>query len=173
MLMSTLAGLASCNAKPIKKGIAMSKSVSQPDSTATGVLGKSLNEVLFSPTKVNVYKLKMKERVGKDDVEVDDHVVRDTLLAELSSEETAILQYVLLSDGDNYHNDSIMVRSPFLPIVEFEFVRKKVTAQVVISLLDRSWTVWYDDKRQFRFNYSNKKELERFCRHFLNVNNKE
>lgn len=173
MLMCTLAGLASCNAKTIKKGTAMSKNISYPGDTAKVKLGESLSDVLYAPTKVNVYRLKVKERVGKDDVEVDDHVVRDKLLAVLSSEETAILQYVLLSDEDSYALDSIMVRSPFMPIIEFEFVKKKVTAQVVVSLLDRSWTVWYDDKRQFHFNYSNKKQVERFCRYFLNDNNKE
>ncbi|MBQ8713420.1 MAG: hypothetical protein IJ551_11480 [Prevotella sp.] len=172
MVILALAGISSCSAKSMKKGTAMTKTIIAPDSTASAVLGRSLSEILFSPTKVNVYSLKLKDRVDKDDVEVEDHIVRDSLLAVLSGEETAVLQYILLSDGNSYQRDSIIVRSPFTPALEFEFVKKKVTAQVVMSPLDNSWTVWYDGKRQFHFNFADKKGVKRFCRYYLNLKSK-
>ncbi len=172
IMMCTLVGFTSCNAKSMKKGTPMTKNIIIPDSIATAVLGNSLSEVLFSPTKVNVYSLKLKERLDKDDVEVEDHVVRDSLIAELSKEETAVIQYILLSDGDSYKTDSVIVRSPFIPALEFEFVKKKASAQVVISPINNSWTVWYDGKRQFHYNFADKKAVKRFCSYFLNLKKK-
>ena len=97
MMTLTVTGMTSCSAKGTKKNL--EKGMITPDSVAYQALGKSLSEILFSPTKVNVYSLKAKDRVGKNDVEVEDHIVRDSLIATLSKEEIAILQYILLSDG--------------------------------------------------------------------------
>lgn len=168
LLLLTIVGISSCTAKGIKKKA--NKSMITPDKVAYQTLGKSLSDVLFSPTKVNVYSLKLKERVGKDDIEIEDHVVRDTLITSLSNEEIAILQFILLADGDSYKNDSIIVRSPYVPVIEFEFVKKKETAQIVISLSDRSWTVWFDDKKVFNYNYANREGIKRFCSKLLDQN---
>lgn len=170
LIMLTIVGITSCTAKGIKKKT--NRSMTTPDTTAYQTLGKSLSDVLFSPTKVNVYSLKLKERVGKDDVEVENHVVRDSLITSLNDEEIAILQFILLADGDNYKNDSNIVRSPYVPVIEFEFVKKKVTAQVIISLSDRTWTVWYDDRKEFNYNYAYKEGVKRFCSKLLEQNKK-
>lgn len=172
MMTLTVTGMTSCSAKGTKKSL--EKGMITPDSVAYQALGKSLSEILFSPTKVNVYSLKAKDRVGKNDVEVEDHIVRDSLIATLSKEEIAILQYILLSDGESYKNDSIIVRSPYVPVIEFEFVKKKAEAQIVVSLSDRTWTLFYDDKKQFNWNFADKKAVIRFCKHYLNqIKNKE
>jgi len=170
LLMFTIVGIASCTAKGIKKK--SDRNMITPDTTVYQTLGKSLSEVLLSPTKVNVYSLKLKDRVGKEDVEVEDHVVRDTLITTLTADEIAILQFILIADGDSYKNDSIIVRSPYVPVIEFEFVKKKVTAQVIISLSDRTWTIWYDDRKEFNYNYAYKEGVKRFCSKLLEQNKK-
>lgn len=170
MMTLTVTGMTSCSAKPAKGGQA--DPMFMPDSAVYKSLGKSLSEILFSPTKVRVYSLKGVENVGKNDVEIEDHFVRDTLVATLDAKQIALLQYLLLANEENYKNDSVRVRSPYLPQLEFEFVKKKdQTAHVVVSLSDRTWTVVYDDKVQFNWNYANKELVARFCDYFIKKGN--
>jgi hypothetical protein len=170
MMTLTVVGMTSCNAKNIK---GEPGSMFTPDSAAYKALGKSLSEILFSPKKVKVYSLKGVETVGKNDVEIEDHFVRDTLLATLDSEQIALLQYLLLSSGENYKNDSLPIRAPYLPQLEFEFTKKKgQVAHVVVSVSDRTWTMVYDDKVQFNWNYAYKDIFTRFCNYFIEINNK-
>ena len=138
-----------------------------PDSTAYNKLGKRLATVLFSPKTVKCYHLLGKAEVAKDDVEIEQHFVRDTLLATQKSDEIAVLQYALLKPAKSYERDSITVMSPYMPILEFEFTQKKETAHVVISLSDFSWTIIYDDKRQFNCTYANGELISQFCNYYL------
>lgn len=166
VLSLAVTGIMSCQAKGAKSE-QMEKMI-VPDSSVYKTLGKTLSEVLFSPTKVNVYTLKGVENVGKDDVEVEDHFVRGSLLTTLSAKQVAILQYLLLCNEENYKNDSIQIRAPYLPQLEFEFVKKKsAPAHVILSPNDRTWTVVFDDKKQFNWNYAQKELVTRFCNFFL------
>lgn len=173
-IMMTLAvvGMTSCNAKTIKED--QPDSMFVPDSLVYKKLGKSLSEILFSPKKVKVYSLKGVEKVGKNDVEIEDHFVRDTLIATLDSREIALLQFMLLSGEENYKNDSLPIRAPYLPQLEFEFSKKKgQVAHVVVSVSDRTWTMVYDDKVQFNWNYAHKEIFTRFCDYFIEIANKK
>lgn len=172
MMTLTVTGMTSCSAKPVAKG-GLSDPMFTPDSVVYKSLGKTLSEILFSPAKVKVYSLKGVENVGKNDVEIEDHFVRDTLVATMDAKQIALLQYLLLTNEDNYKNDSVQIRSPYIPLLEFEFTRKKgQVAHVIISLQDRTWTVVYDDKVQFNWNYANKSLIKRFCNYYIDKRNK-
>lgn len=139
----------------------------QPDSVAYNKLGKRLAKLLFAPKTVRCYHLIGKEKVEEGDMEIEKNFVRDTLLATLKSNEVSVLQYALLKPAKSYCKDSMAVMSPYMPILEFEFTNKKEKAHVVISLSDMTWTVFYDDKRQFNFNYSNAELLSQFCMYYV------
>lgn len=144
-----------------------------PDSVAFSNLGKRLADVLINANKVRVYALRPKEKVTADDVEIEPHFVRDTLLAALTKEQAVVLKYSLISCGANYFNDTTLVpMSPYCPEIEFEFTKKKEVAHVFVSLVDGQWGIRYDGKRQFKFNYRDGILLHRFCRFFLEKKNK-
>lgn len=167
----TVMGMSSCSAKTVKSSKA--ESMFAPDSIVYKNLGKTLSEILFSPSKVNVYSLKSVEKIGEDEVIIDGNYVRDTLITTLDVKQTALLQYLLLGNNENYKNDSVQIRAPYLPQLEFEFIKKKgQNAHVVISTNDMTWTVVYDDKVQFNWNYVPKDLVARFCNYFINKKNK-
>lgn len=140
----------------------------KPDSAAYACLGKTLTDVLFSPKKVKCYHVVAKDKVDKEkDIEIHSHFVRDTLIAELDTKLIGVLQHELLSDGQNYKKDSVRVRSPYAPQLVFVFEKKKEVAYVLVSLSDFSWSVVYDDKLQFNYNYEDKKAIKRFCDMFV------
>ena len=141
----------------------------KPDSTISQQLGASLSSLLFSPKKVVCYHLVHKQNVSDNEVQPIKGYVRDSVLAVFSDKQTEILQYLFLSNKESYSEDIISIEAPYIPIIEFEFIdKKKRTANVIISLSDRSWSIIYDEKEQFRYNYADAKLLERFCNCFLN-----
>lgn len=139
-----------------------------PDSIAYSKLGRRLSDVLMNAKSVKVYSLVPKENINSDDVEIDSHFVRDSLLGVLTKEQAVILKYALLSCGANYFNDSTLIpMTPYCPVIEFEFTKKKETAHVFISLSDFKWGVKYDGKLQFKYNYADGVYLHRLCNYFL------
>lgn len=162
--LCSVTSFASCNGmkeKNEKYGV-------QPDSAVYYSLGKTISDVLFSPAKVTCYTIKGKATVAKEDFELEPHYVRDSLIAKLNVSQKMLLQFNLLSDAENYKEDSLKVRSPYVPCVEFCFEKKKQQpVHVVISLSDFSWTIIFDDKKQFNWNYADKRLMERYCKMIL------
>ena len=166
VIMSLLcsASMASCSPKLEKTA----KYAIQPDSSVYYTLGKTMSEVLFSPTKVTCYIIQGKATVAEEDIELEPHYVRDSLVAKLNASQISLLQFNLLADEENYKEDSMKVRSPYVPCVEFCFEKKKMEpVHVIVSLSDFSWTVVFDDKRQFNWNYEDKRLMERYCKMIL------
>lgn len=144
-----------------------------PDQVAYSTLGRSLTDVLINAKTIKVYSLTPKEQLNPDDYEVDAHFVRDSLLGTLTKEQATVLAYNLISNGANYHKDSsLIVMSPYYPVIEFEFTKKKSVAHIIISLSNYTWAVKYDDKIQFKYNYASGAFVKRFCEYFLNENKK-
>jgi len=141
--------------------------MSQPDSAVYAVLGKSMSDALFSPRRVTCWRLKPMEEPTANDYQVEPHWVRDSLIGQLTPQMYGVLQFVLLNNPDCYRLDSVQVRSPYFPRLEFEFVKRKTTIHVVVSLSDYSWSVIYDDKCQFNYNYVDKELIDRFCQIIL------
>lgn len=139
----------------------------QPDSAVYAMLGKTMSEVLFNPGSVTCYTLKGKVEVDPSEFQVEPHWVRDSLIGKLSPETYGILQFVLVSNNENYKNDTLCIKAPYIPVLEFEFKQKKNVVHVLISTSDRTWTIMYDDKRQIHFNYHDCDVIERFCRMVL------
>lgn len=135
----------------------------QPDSAVCATLGNTMTDVLFSPRKVTCYTLKGKSQVEEKDYELEPHYVRDSLIGKLKKEEISILQFELLSDDQNYHQDSLKVRSPYVPALEFCFEKKKIEVHIIISLSNFTWTIFYDGKRQGNWNYADKRFMTRYC----------
>lgn len=139
----------------------------QPDSAVYATLGKTMSDILFSPSKVFCYTILGKSNVDDRDFEIEPHYVRDSLVAKLNSDQISIFQFELLADEQNYLQDSIKVRSPYHPCIEFCFEKKKQQVHILISLSNFSWTLFYDDKRQGNWNYADKRFMERYCRMLL------
>jgi hypothetical protein len=100
-------------------------------------------------------------------VQVEPHWVRDSMLGSLSPQLYGVIQYALISDIENYKDDSIRVKSPYVPVIEFEFRQKKNIVHIIISMSDFTWTIMYDDKRQIHYNYQNKVLINRLCENLL------
>ena len=140
-----------------------------PDKVAYQELGHKLTDILINAKTINVYTLVPKEKINSDDYEVDANFVRESLLCKLTKEQATVLAYNLISNGSNYHKDSsLIVMSPYYPILEFEYVKKKETAHVIISPSNYSWSIKYDDKILFRYNYASGAFIKRFCEYFIN-----
>lgn len=162
--MCSIVSFASCNST---NGKAAEYAI-RPDSSVCRMLGKSMTEVLFNPKKVTCYAVLGKSSVGKEDFELEPHYVRDSLVAKLSAAQVSLLQFNLLSDEENYKEDSVKARSPYVPCMEFFFERKKMEpVHVLVSLSDFSWTIICDDKKQGNWNYADKRLMERYCKMIL------
>lgn len=161
--------IASCSFSSFKaKKLPLVKSL--PESLISAKLGTSLTNILLNPSTITLYSVKGKEETNNDDFVLEPHFVRDSLIGVLSSELVAVLEFVLISDENNYKTDTIMVRSPYMPQFEFEFEKKKQKAHVLLSTSDFSWTVIYDGKKQFNYNYKDNGAIERICEM---INNKK
>lgn len=141
----------------------------RPDSLAYNQLGRNLSTILFSSTKVECFSLDYKEKLEESDVEVEQCFVRGESLGFLNAEQLAVLRYILIAPKESYQKDSIRVRAPYAPAMEFVFHHKKMKqdAQIVLSPNDFTWTLFYDDKRQFHFNFTNKEAVVRFYQSLL------
>lgn len=137
---------------------------SLPDSLISSQLGETLTDILLNPTTITLYRVKGKEVIGKDDYVLEPHYVRDTLIGVLSTDFASVLEFILITDESNYSTDTVMVKSPYMPQLEFEFAKKKQVAHILLSTSDFSWTVVYDGKKQFNHNYTDNGSIERLCK---------
>lgn len=171
-----LCGMAACDffSERKAKEIPVCNDWIHPDSIAYRILGKRLTDVLINAKTVNVYSLNYKDTVNSDDVEIEPHFVRESLLGTLTRDQATVLKYTLIANGANYHRDStFIVMSPYCPVIEFEFARKKEIAHVIVSLSNYTWTVKYDGKLQFNYNYASGTFVKRFCDYFFKKEKQE
>ena len=119
-MLCSVTSFASCNGAKEKGG----KYEVRPDSGVYYMLGKTMSDIMFSPTKVTCYTILGKSKVSKEDYELEPHYVRDSLIAKLTSNQITLLQFNLLSDEENYKEDSIKVKSPYVPCIEICFEKK-------------------------------------------------
>lgn len=141
----------------------------QPDSTAFALLGQALSDVLFSPNRVTCYTVKGKGEIEAGDFQVEPHWVRNSLVGRLSPQMVGVLQFALVANGENYKNDSIRIKAPYFPVLEFEFQKKKDVVHVLISTSDHTWTIMYDGERQIHYNYHDCELINRFCNLFVKL----
>ena len=163
LLSSLLILYPSCigKGKEPKKSMITSKIWANPNDSIIYHLGDTLTDLLFNPQKVVCYSVEPQDSVSTDQLEP--YFKRGESIRKLSKEEIAIMQFSLFSDPDNYVNDTLVVMSPYIPRLDFEFTgRKGKKANIIISLSDFSWSVLFDGKKQFRFN-NHSKDMMRLC----------
>lgn len=160
-----LSAITSCSGKDNKVSKNLYPEWILPDSAAYDILGKTLTNILFAPKYVKCYAIEWQDSVNGSQIEP--HFMSGQLIKKLSKEEVAVIQYSLLSNSNNYVSDSIVVMSPYVPCLNFEFTgKKKEKANIVVSLSDFTWTIIFDDKKQFNFNYHSQ-DFERLCKYYL------
>ena len=162
----------SCSAVTFNNKAKIGRDSIKVDSLAQAQLGISVTETLMNPGKVSCYTLKGKSQTDENDFVVEPHYVRDSLVGTLTPEMYSILQFMLIADQSNYKRDSVLVKSPYTPQLEFEFSRKRIVVHVVVSLSDYSWSIIFDGKKQFNWNYAEKELIHRYCTMLIN-NKKE
>ena len=138
-----------------------------PDSTVCAMLGPTLSDVLFNSHKVTCYTLKGKRDVDLGEFQVESHWVRDSLIGRLSPQMIGVLQFALVANGENYKDDSLRIKAPYAPMLEFEFQKKKEVVHVLVSTSDHTWTIMYEGERWLNFNYHDCELLKRFFDMFV------
>lgn len=134
------------------------------DSVVASYLDENLSNLLSAPDSVKCYSLMYK--VGKE----TKGYMRDTLLAILDCEQIAILQYLLVGNPYSYKVDSMKIEAPYIPIIEYEFLKKdSLPASIIVSTSDRSWSLSRKGKKLLKNTYSDAHMIERFCDYFLNM----
>lgn len=139
-----------------------------PCDTVIAQLGRTASEVIFNPSKVEVYRVEGRDTIDKDEVEVDKNYVRQNLIGTLSKDYIRLVQYLLIADQANYCIDSVRVRSPYSPEIELKFIRKNEAVSVLVSRSNYTWTLLSDGKRQFNYNYAEKSAIDRLIKQILN-----
>ncbi len=166
MMLVPALTFASCN-NVVENGRGINKISNPPDSSIVKILGDTIADVIFNPKKVSAYKLKKVFDTVALKAGDCENFVKDSLLQILKPETYGALDFVLLSDTANYKLDSVKIRSQYYPLLEFEFQKKKECVKVRISTNDYCWTIIRDNKVISRFNYYDKKLVERLCNLFL------
>ncbi len=126
-----------------------------PDSTIVEAIGDTIIDVLTAPSKVNVYLIEPKSEPAATDHEVEPHFIRGQYIGTLDKKFIDVVNYVLVTDPQNYSNDSTAVQTFYMPVVELEYVKKKQSVSVVISPNDGTWSVVSHKKCIFNHNFKN------------------
>lgn len=132
------------------------------DSLITQFIGDTVSNILFNPTKVTLYFTKNRKKKNEEEIEIADGFIRDTLVKKLKPEELSILQFILLSDTLNYHKNSVQIKSPYMPLYEFVFTKKKKSVQVLISFSDNYWEIKRNNITVCKYNFVCREQLQRF-----------
>ena len=159
-------GVISCEAKEKKE---QTKDLLAPDSLINKILGDSIYKALLS-NNIKCWSVKTvdTDTTLHKGVVFDDSYILDKQLAKLNSVERGVLKFVLINNLDNYEQDKMGLRSPFFPIIAFEFSKGKNKLYVLISFVDYSWNIYKSGNKIFTFNYKDKDFVERFCKFFIN-----
>jgi hypothetical protein len=167
---SLMTSFLACSAKD---GNRDKNGIMKTDSIVQKALGDSIADVLFNPKKVNCYRLKVVEKVEEGQVVAEkfdngEVCVRDGFVCSLTDKEKTLLQYLLLADPKNYEQAKPVIRSPYIPMIEFEFIKKKEIVRVLISTTDFSWTIIYKGKVMSNWNYTDRSAINRVCSDLFN-----
>lgn len=145
----------------------MGQNCFQPCDSVIAQLGKTATEVIFNPSKVEVYRVEGRDTIGKDEVEIEKNYVRKDMIGTLSKDYIKLVQYLLVADPANYKDDDMRVRSPYLPDLEMRFIRKNQVVSILVSRSDFTWTLVSDGKKQFNYNYAEKSAIDRLIKQIL------
>lgn len=153
--------------KPIAKNIG--EQLMAPDSLIMATLGNEVCDILFAPDKVDVFTLEPKSKVEDGEYETEPHFIRKMYVGNLDKKFVGVIQFILLSNDSCYAADSTIAQTFYLPVIEFEYKKKKKSASVIISPNDGTWTVVCDGKRKLNYNYKNPELINRLVAGIQNI----
>ena len=146
----------------------ITNSIIIPDSTVVNFYGKEITDILFSPEKVKIYKVRPKTKADST-VQIIGEFAVDSLLGELDKSYYSILQF-MLHDSTNYRFDSSINKCQFSPYIAYEFSRQQKKVSVLLNLGCKQWGVAYKDTMFYEENNC-EYELVRFT-HLIVPKNK-
>lgn len=155
------------DSKPIAKNIG--EHLMAPDSLIIATFGNEICDILFAPDKVDVYTIEPKSEVEDGDYETEPHFIRKMYVGNLDKKFIGVIQFILLSNKSCYTSDSTIAQTFYLPMIEFEYKKKKKSASVVISPNDGSWTVVSEGRRILNYNYKNHDLISRLVDGIKNI----
>lgn len=139
-----------------------------PDSAVQSILGNRLTELLMEPKKVEMYTVVYRDSAHRNNEQVEADFVLDSLICKLNKEQTATLNFLLISDSLNYKVDTLAVPMiPHRPEYAFKYTVKKDKAIVWYSPGDFTWGIRYDGRDLFWYNADQPSNVNRFCRRVL------
>ena len=151
-----------CNAQAPKIG---NKSF-LPDESVTKLWGDKVCNILFSPSKVNCYTLKVQDKNDEVKNRITNDFSLDKNVGTLEKNYYPVLQF-LLQDSVNYQFDPKAINKCFFePYLAFEFVKGKEKAYVLLAFNCECWGVVFNDKLTV-CPYLCHRELLRFSKSIL------
>ena len=161
-LIATVCVQMACNGQTVKIG---SKSIS-PDESVSKFWGDTVCNILFAPSKVNCYTLKVQDKNDERQNRITNDFLLDKNVGMLEKIYYPILQF-LLQDSANYQFETIAINKCFFePYLAFEFVKGKEKAYVLVAFNCECWGVVYKDKLTV-CPYLCHRELLRFAKGIL------
>ena len=151
-----------CNAQSTKIG---GKGFS-PDESVSKLWGDTVCNILFSPSKVNCYTLKVQDKNDERKNRLTDDFSLDKNVGMLEKSYYPVLQF-LLQDSLNYQFEPTAINKCFFePYLAYEFVKGKEKAYLLIAFNCECWGVLHNDKLIVR-PYQCHRELLRFAHGIL------
>ncbi len=125
-------------------------SVMKPDSTVVAFYGKEISNIIFSPEKVNFYKIRPKTKNDSVKNLIGEFAI-DSLVGEIDSSYYSILLF-MLCDSTNYKIDTAINKCHFSPYVAYEFIKHQKRVSVLLNLGCQQWGIAYKDTMFYEEN---------------------
>ncbi len=156
-----------CADSPKRQSTRIATRWNAPDSAARAIMGNRLSELLLTPKKVEMYTVTYRDSAHINNAPIERDFVIDSLIHKLTKEQTAVLDYILLTDSRNFSVDTTAIPMiPHRPAYAFKFINKKDNAIVWYSPGDYTWGIRYEGRNLFWYNVSDPESINRFCRNF-------
>ncbi|MCI8998171.1 MAG: hypothetical protein HFJ95_04145 [Muribaculaceae bacterium] len=162
-----MCGIVACSNTPPEKITKKESSTiawNSPDDKAVSILGNRLSKLLLNPKKVEMYSVIYQDSAHLNNEIVEPEFVIDSLIARLSKEQIATLNFILVGDTANYSLDkSIIPMVPHRPKYAFKFKTKKEEAILWYCPDDFTWGIRYDGRNIVKYNVHSPYLITRFC----------
>lgn len=139
-----------------------------PGDSVKEVLGEENCSVIFSPSKVKLYRLSP-EKAGDNDKTIGGYKIEKDM-GTIDKTYYSILLY-FLSDNAEYLKGSVYPAAPFIPEVAVEFTKKKEVVSIVFSFSGGQLQVVTAGKAQKPVKYYNEQHIMKYFQNIFNDKN--
>jgi hypothetical protein len=142
--------------------------VIKPDSVVIQLLGDSVCDLIFAPSKVKCCTLNSMKRPQKGDATILGYSIKKEY-DKIPKNAISILQFIL-SDSSSYNRSNVFPAAPFIPTVVYEFYHKKDCVDLAFSFMNGEIAVLKNGKQinSVRFNFVLKRSLMLFTNKVIN-----